>query len=299
MISLTDVALRDGLQMESVHLPTDKKYELFQKLARCGYERLEITSFASPQWIPQLGDASLLCDQIFKNLPSIETMAFVPNEKGLERFLAYPIPWVSLFVAVSETFNQKNVNKSRLQTLEELALLVMRARKEKRKVRVYVSTTFGCPYEGKVIDKELFNILTRVVQISPDEVALSDTIGVATPNQVKNVVSQFAKMFPKEKIVLHLHNTYGLAIASALTGAEWGITHFDGATGGIGGCPYAKGATGNVGSEALNYAFFRIGHTPSFSAQSIFEAVKLEKDLGLKIQSPLFDIWDRGGKLFE
>jgi hydroxymethylglutaryl-CoA lyase len=270
-------------------------------LARCGYQRLEITSFSHPKWMPQFADSDSLCRDLFKKKApaNLELMAFVPNETGLERLLKYPIKWVSCFIATSETFNQKNVNASIEQTLEDVSAIVKRAHKGKCKVRVYVSTVFGCPYEGEINDKKLFPLLKGVAKLSPDEIALSDTIGVATPVQVRSVLKKFAKFFPVRATALHLHNTYGMALASAEAGYQLGVRRFDGSTGSIGGCPYAKGATGNVAAEELAYLFYRIGARPSFARDSILKTLAtLSGPLGLPVKSRLHDIWSRGGTLY-
>src|SRR4051812_44521896 len=165
MLHLTDVTLRDGLQMESP-VAVEKKAALFHKLLPCGFSRLEVASFVHPKWVPQFADSDTLCRTLFPTGETEktwgagpETMAFVPNEKGLERLLRYPIPWASTFVAASETFNQKNVNEPIQATLTGLENLIKRAHAERRQVRVYVSTVFGCPYEGAIKDKDLFALL--------------------------------------------------------------------------------------------------------------------------------------------
>jgi hydroxymethylglutaryl-CoA lyase len=223
-------------------------------------------------------------------------MAFVPNLKGLERLLAFPIPWASTFLATSETFHHKNVNASIGETLEELKQILKRVRAEGRKLRLYVSTVFGCPYEGQLNEDLIINVLRKAADLGPDEITLSDTIGVAVPDQVKRIGKRFLEFFPKESTAFHFHNTYGLALAAAQAGFELGVRKFDGATGGIGGCPYAKGATGNVATEELAYAFYRQGALPNFPADSLKSALDyLGRDLKLELSSKLFDIWEKGG----
>jgi hydroxymethylglutaryl-CoA lyase len=296
---LTDVTLRDGLQMEAKTIPVQKKAELFHKLLGCGYARLEITSFANPKWMPQFADSEDFCQHVFTpaERTATELMAFVPNEKGLERLLRYPIPWASAFVAVSETFNQKNVNQPIGETLSALGKIIARARGEHRRVRVYVSTVFGCPYEGAIPEKKLFETLGRVIDLGPDEVALSDTIGVAVPADVDRILPRFLESYPKDQTAMHFHNTYGMALANIATAWRLGVSRFDGSTGGIGGCPYAKGATGNVASEEIAYAFFREkpGLFP-FDRQAMQAALSfLQRDLGLTLHSSLAEILTKGG----
>jgi hydroxymethylglutaryl-CoA lyase len=300
-VHITDVTLRDGLQMEK-SIAASLKLALFDKLVACGYDRLEVTSFSHPKWMPQFADSEAFCQLLYqspKKLPDLEWMAFVPNERGLERLLAYPIPWVSAFVAASETFNQKNVNADIATTLTALKPLVVKAQAAGRKVRLYVSTVFGCPYEGAIDEAKLFTTLNGVAALNPDEIALSDTIGVALPGQVRAIVKKFANTYPIEKTALHLHDTYGLAVAGCEAGFEVGIRRFDGSTGSIGGCPYAKGATGNVAAEELQYLFRRLGAVPEFRGTEIQAALEtLRTDLGLTVKSRLNDIWQRGGTLY-
>lgn len=294
---LTDVTLRDGLQMEKP-IALDVKLQLFEKLLACKYGRLEITSFVNPKWVPQFADSSAFCSKLFSQTFPIETMAFVPNEKGLQRLVQFPIDWVSAFVAASETFNQKNVNASIQDTLKELSAIVALAHQEKRKVRVYVSTVFGCPYEGKMEPKKLHVLLKQVADLGADEIALSDTIGVGVPHQVAQVLEGVLKVYPKESIAMHLHNTYGLALSNIFEGLRFGITKFDGTTGGIGGCPYAKGATGNVGTDDILYALFRTGLVKEFPDREMRAVYAQLKDMQLNLHSQLAGIAERGGSFY-
>ncbi|MCB0403897.1 MAG: hydroxymethylglutaryl-CoA lyase [Bdellovibrionales bacterium] len=306
-IHFTDVTLRDGLQAEPSPIVLEKKLALFERLRRCGYARLEITSFVHPKWIPQLADSAELCDAIFKRgastpkagAPPMEFMAFVPNEKGLDRLLQYRIPWASAFVATSAAFNQKNVNKTVDETLRELQELGTKVRAEKRRWRLYVSTVFGCPYEGAHRLEHTLEILKKAADLGPDEIALSDTIGVALPEQVERILNGFLKCYPAEKTALHLHDTYGLALSCAEQGYRMGVRRFDGSTGGVGGCPYAKGASGNVASESLLYAFSRQNRMHSVPFTEILKTIEhMATDLKLTVHSRLYEIVRRGGKLY-
>ncbi len=299
MVRLTDVTLRDGLQMEAP-LANPKKVELLHKLIPCGYSRLEITSFVNPKWVPQFQDAEGFCKEVFaKPAKYPELMAFVPNSKGLERMLAFPIPWVSLFVAASETFNKKNVNQSIAETLEEAGRVIQAAKAAGRKTRLYVSTVFGCPYEKSISDSQLDKVLGEAARLDPDEMALSDTIGVALPSQVEKVLGRFSKVYPLGRTALHLHDTYGLAVANILTAYRLGVKSFDGSSGGIGGCPYAKGATGNVATEKIAYALHREGALPKFEAAPLRELLAWLGTNGLNLSSSIADIFKRGGTLYE
>lgn len=296
MIQITDVTLRDGLQMEA-KVPTKDKVALYKELLHCGYQRLEVTSFVHPKWVPQFEDAEALLTEISKIETKTETMAFVPNTKGMERFLKFQIPWATTFVAASETFNKKNVNATIDETLADLKNIVALAKKENRKVRIYVSTVFGCPYEGKIDPKSLLVTLKKVVECEPHEVALSDTIGVALPKEVKEVVDHFAKLYPQKNTALHLHNTYGLAMANIMAGFENGIRLFDGSTGGIGGCPYAKGATGNAASDEIQYVFSRLENAV-FNLEATKKVFANLRTLKVPLHSSLSEIESRGGTVY-
>lgn len=294
----TDVTLRDGLQAESKVVPVDKKLELYRKIVGSAPERIEFTSFVHPKWIPQLADAEAFCEAVAKEKSKgPELMAFVPNSKGLERLLKFDIPWASVFIATSETFNKKNVNASIDETLEELKKVLAAAHSAGRKLRIYISTVFGCPYEGDLSDAQVMKVLKQVASLGPDEIALSDTIGVGTPSAVKRIVGAFAKEFDLKKTALHLHDTYGLAAANAFAGFESGVQSFDGSSGGIGGCPYAKGATGNVALEDLRYLFRRVGQDLKFSPAASFDATSFLEALGFSVHGKLHDILKKGGKV--
>jgi len=293
---LTDVTLRDGLQAESQIVSLDHKLELLNLLSNCQFSRLEITSFVNPKWIPQLSDSEKLCEAWFKKKHSQETMAFVPNVKGCERLLQFPISWVSCFVAASATFNQKNINASIEDTLKELEGVISLAKSQNRKTRVYISTVWGCPYENEIDLQKLESLFQRVSQLNANEIALSDTIGVATPEAVKKVLNVSAKYFPLSKTALHFHNTYGFALANIQAGLEMGVESFDGSLGGVGGCPYAKGATGNAASDDIRNLLFRENKVASFPKKEIEVALKfLKEKLGLTLHSSLANIQEKGG----
>lgn len=295
-VTLTDVTLRDGLQSEGQIVSVESKLKLLEFLSQCQFERLEITSFVNPKWIPQLADAEKLCELWFSQSLPQETMAFVPNAKGCERLLKFPIPWVSCFVAASPTFNQKNVNASIDESLKEIESVLSVAKAAKRKVRVYVSTVWGCPYEGDISVSKLEPIFQRLSKSGADEIALSDTIGVATPDSIRSVLNQTSKFFPFSKIALHLHNTYGFALANIQVAYDSGVRSFDGSLGGVGGCPYAKGATGNVSSDELKNLFFRQNKIKTFPKDEIKKTLEfLRKDLGLSLNSSLAKIQEKGG----
>lgn len=295
----TDVTLRDGLQMESRVLSVDEKFRLLLSLARCGYDRIEITSFVNPTRMPQFADAEAFCQKVFSYTEALPPlMAFIPNTRGLDRLEKFPIPWAACFVSVSEAFNQRNVNATIDESLAQVEAIVKKTRELKRKVRVYVSTVFGCPYQGPIPESTLLRVLRAVAAFEPDEIALGDTIGVATPSAVKKVLAELKAFYPIEKTAAHLHGTYGMGLLTAHAAYEAGVRKFDGATGGIGGCPYAKGASGNLSSEDLLYSFVREGFRKGFAAAEIQNTLKNLQDLGLKPQGALSAVWQKGGSWY-
>lgn len=299
-VTLVDVTLRDGLQLAGRVLSLPEKIALWEAVrAASGPEdRLEVTSFVSPKWMPQFADAVELAAHVAKTSPPDvlrRSMAFVPNDRGLDRFLATPFGWAAGFLSVTETFHEKNVNTTRDATLQALPGWTKRCHDAGRKFRLYLSTAFGCPYEGKVSEDEVRRLVARGFAAGADEVAVSDTIGVALPEAVTSLVAKLAQDGPVERLALHLHNTYGFAAAAALAGASLGVSAFDGALAGLGGCPYAKGATGNVALEDLAYAFARAGRRPVADWTPYQSAVSLLEKQGHPVRSRLGELWARGG----
>ena len=248
-VVIYEVGPRDGLQNEPDAVPTGAKLELVSRLAGTGLRRIEITSFVSPRWIPQLADA----DALAASVPEVEGVrysALVPNEQGYERFAtAGRVRVAAAFVSASETHNRKNVNCSVDEQVERIRRVVERAGADDVPVRAYVSTVCGCPYEGPVASAAVVKLVRRLLEIGIAEISLGDTIGVGHPGQVRRLVEDVAREAPLERIALHLHDTYGRALANVAAGYEAGVRSFDAALGGLGGCPYAPGASGNVATE--------------------------------------------------
>lgn len=250
-VDLCEVGPRDGLQNETDILTTDIKARLISELVDAGLRRIEVTSFVSPEWIPQLADA----DQLVGLLPEktgVRYAGLVPNLPGWERFHSSGrLHDIALFISVSETHNQKNVNKPVAAHFERLRQVIERASEAGVPSRVYVSTAFGCPYEGKVAQGAAVELASQLHAVGADEIAIGDTIGVGVPRQVKSMIKAMSDVLPIDAIVLHLHDTYGRALANAMAGYEAGIRKFDSSLGGLGGCPYAPGASGNLATEDL------------------------------------------------
>lgn len=251
-VMIKEVGPRDGLQNEKTAIPTEDKIAWINQLSQTGLTYIEITSFVHPKWVPQLADALEVATRI-ERAPGVIYAALVPNQKGLEKALAAEVDEVAVFMSASETHNRKNINKSIEETFPVLEEVVRAAKQEGKTVRGYVSTVFGCPYEGNVSVEQVIRVSERLFDMGIDELSLGDTIGVATPKQVQELLEIVLKRFPKEKLAMHFHDTRGTALANILISLEMGITTFDSSLGGLGGCPYAPGASGNVATDDLVY----------------------------------------------
>lgn len=260
-VKVKEVGPRDGLQNEKEHVSTVEKIEWINQLSDTGLSYVEITSFVHPKWIPQLGDAVDVAKRINRK-EGVTYAALVPNEKGLERALEADIDEVSIFMSASEAHNRKNINKSISETYPVLSPVVQTAKEEGKTVRAYVSTAFGCPYDGNVEVDQVLSVCQRLFEMGIDECSIGDTIGVANPLQVEQVLTSLSQHFSKDQLALHFHNTRGTALANVLTALQLGFTTFDSSLGGLGGCPYAKGASGNLATDDLLYMLEEMGiHT--------------------------------------
>ncbi|MEZ4405563.1 MAG: hydroxymethylglutaryl-CoA lyase [Polyangiales bacterium] len=270
-VSVYEVSPRDGLQNEAVTVPTPSKLRLIEALLAAGLRRLEVTSFVSPRWVPQLADAEELC----RLLPKVEgasLSALCPNRQGLDRALSTGLEEVAVFLSVSETHNRRNVNKTVAQTLDAFKEVVGPAREKGVRVRGYLSTLWGCPYEGEVDPRRGVEITRKLLDMGCYEVSLGDTIGVGTPRQTKRVLELFLAEFPADKLALHFHDTRGTALANVLVGLEMGVRTFDASVGGLGGCPYAPGAAGNLATEDLVYTLHGMGIATGVDLEKLVEA---------------------------
>jgi hydroxymethylglutaryl-CoA lyase len=270
-VILTEVGPRDGLQNEKGNIPTAEKVAFIDGLIDAGFQRVEATSFVSPKWVPQMADAAEVYQKLQKK-PGVKYIALVPNEKGMEVALKNNVNAIAVFTAASETFNKKNINRSIEESLQDIQGLVKQAQEKKIWVRGYISTAFGCPYEGKISPAAVVQVTKRLLEMKIDEVSIGDTIGVANPKQVEEVVGLLLKETNAEKIALHFHDTRGTALANVLTGLQLGVTKFDSSAGGLGGCPYAPGAAGNVATEDLVYMLQGMGIETGINLEKLSRA---------------------------
>lgn len=277
-IRIHEVGLRDGLQNEAAFIPTRDKIELAGMLADAGLSRIELTSFVSPRWIPQLADHDAVAAETPRR-PGVQLSALVPNRRGLEGAKAANLDAIAIFLSASEAHSKKNINKSIDEALAVLSDVAKAALEAGMWVRGYVSTVFGCPYEGAVDPEKPHEIVHRLFEMGVCEVSLGDTIGVANPKQVRDFVRRLARDLPLEKLALHMHDTRGTALANVLAGLDTGITTFDSAFGGLGGCPYAPGASGNLATEDLVYMLEGMGYETGVDLDLLIRASERVSDL--------------------
>ena len=251
-VSIYEVSPRDGLQNELECLSVGNKKLLVQGLVGAGLRRVEVTSYVSPRWIPQLADAGELTADLARP-DGVRFSALCPNTRGLERAATAGIEEIAVFLSASPKHNQKNTNRTIERSLEVFSELVPLALKQGMAVRAYISTVWGCPYEGEVSLARVVDIAQALDEFGCYQLSFGDTIGVGTPSQTSDICERLMTHFDLEKIALHLHDTRGMALANALVGLQHGIRHFDSSVAGIGGCPYAPGAAGNLATEDLVY----------------------------------------------
>lgn len=270
-VSVYEVSPRDGLQNEPNVVALDAKKQLIQALIESGLRRIEITSFVSPKWVPQLADAEELASTM-RAPEGVTFSALCPNSKGLERALATGLPEIAVFMSASETHNMKNINKTIDRTLGVFSEIIPPAREAGIRVRAYVSTMWGCPYEGPVSPEASVKIARRLLDMGCYQIALSDTIGTGTPRQTHDILSRALDVMEVDQISMHMHDTRGTALANILVGLEMGIRHFDASVGGLGGCPYAPGAAGNVATEDLVFLLHGMGIETGIDLDKLIEA---------------------------
>lgn len=258
MIRLIEVGPRDGLQNEATTVPTEDKVQFINALSESGVDEIEASAFVSPKWVPQLADANEVFAQI-KRRPNVTYSALVPNEKGLDRALAANIDKIAVFTAASEKFNRKNINASIARSLVRFVPVIRRAKEANLPIRGYVSTSFWCPYSGKIEPEAVVDVVQNLVDLGVDDISIGDTIGKAVPEEVDALLEQILPIVPAERLAMHFHNTYGHAVENVLRSYELGIRAFDASVGGVGGCPYAPSSLGNVPTEQVVMALREAG----------------------------------------
>jgi isopropylmalate/homocitrate/citramalate synthase len=265
------VGPRDGLQNEARNIPTADKVAFVDRLSAAGLPVIEVTAFVNPTRVPQMADAADVAAAIERR-PGTRYAALVPNLRGLERALAARVTEVAFTAATSETFSQRNINRTIDAALGEFTAVIARAEAANVPVRAYLSTAFGCPYEGAVPPSRVADLAARLIGMGAFEVAISDTIGIAHPAEVRVVLDAVLARVPAAQVALHFHDTRGMAIANVLTALDYGIRTFDASAGGLGGCPYAPGAAGNVSTEDLLFLLHGLGHPTGIDIDAVARA---------------------------
>jgi hydroxymethylglutaryl-CoA lyase len=284
-VRIVEVGPRDGLQNEASPIATADKIAFVNALSAAGHQVIEVSAFVSPKWVPQMADAADVFAAIDRR-PGTRYTALVPNVAGLKRALDAKVDEVAIFAAASESFSRRNINQSIDESLEGYRAVCEQARAAHLPVRAYVSTAFGCPFEGAIDPSAVARVSGALVEMGAYEVAVSDTIGIAHPGQVPLVVDAVAARLPMQKIALHFHDTRGTALANVLAALHLGISTFDSSAGGLGGCPYAPGATGNLATEDLIYMLDGLGVETGVSLDAVLAASRaIEPRLGHALAS--------------
>ncbi|MER6332539.1 hydroxymethylglutaryl-CoA lyase [Streptomyces sp. NPDC001034] len=281
-VRIYEVGARDGLQNEKGAVPTDVKAEFIRRLADAGLTTVEATSFVHPKWVPQLADAEQLFPQV-RDLPGVELPVLVPNQRGLDRALALGADRIAVFASATESFAKANLNRTVDESLAVFEPVVRQARDAGARVRGYVSMCFGDPWEGAVPLHQVAHVCTALRNMGCDELSLGDTIGVATPGHVQELLNLLNEEgVPTDEIGVHFHDTYGQALANTYAALEHGVTTVDASAGGLGGCPYAKSATGNLATEDLVWMLHGLGietgvDLDRLTATSVWMADRLDR----------------------
>lgn len=282
-VTIKEVGPRDGLQNEKTVIETADKIEWINRLSRTGLKHIEVTSFVNPKWIPPLADSFAVATGI-ERVEGVTYSALVPNMRGMEGFLKADLDEVAVFMSATEAHNQKNINKSIDETFPVLKEVIDEALKNGKRVRGYVSTVFGCPYEGATDVQQALYVSQKLLDLGIHELSLGDTIGVANPLQVQRVLDVFLKAIPANQLAMHFHDTRGMALANVVASLQLGLTTFDGALGGLGGCPYAPGASGNVATDDLVHMLHGMNVATGIEEAALIASAQFMQD---KIGRPL------------
>lgn len=288
-VEIIEVGPRDGLQNEKSFVPTEVKKEFITTLKGAGIKEMELTSFVSPKWVPQMGDAAeIVADCLDSDTRNI---VLAPNKKGIERVYMTECKAVAVFVGVSNTFNQKNINKSTSESLAEVLPLIVELKEKDYFVRACISTAFYCPYEGKVDEDEVLALCGEFVRAGVDELSVADTIGMAAPHESYSLFAKLKDAYPDVLLTAHFHDTRKLALSNILASLQAGVTRFDTSAGGLGGCPFAPGAAGNAATEDVVYMLHRMGIETGVDLEKMLNAIEVVKPhLSRPIESTYFKL---------
>jgi hydroxymethylglutaryl-CoA lyase len=272
-VSIVEVGPRDGLQNEATCLSTASKIEFIEALANAGCQRIEVGSFVSPKWVPQMANSDAVLTQLQRK-SGVTYSALTPNMQGVEQAIACGADEIAIFGAASEAFTQKNINCTIAQSIERFTPVIAYAQAHSIPVRGYVSTVMGCPYSGDVTVQQVVNIAAQLYQLGCYEISLGDTIGVGSPTKTNALIKAVSSVVPINKLAVHFHNTYGQALANVLTAINAGVRIVDTSAAGLGGCPYARGASGNLATEDLVYMLNGMGMPTGIDLDGLIAASK-------------------------
>lgn len=270
-VRIVEVGPRDGLQNEAIMISANDKVSLIEKLTDAGINYIEIGSFVSPKWVPQMSTST----EVFQQLARVDAVtyaALTPNMRGFEAAMAVGVTEVAIFAAASESFSQKNINCSIEESIERFIPIITAAKKANIKVRGYVSCVVGCPYEGNIAAEKVADVAEKLSQLGCYEISLGDTVGVGTPASVTKMLQAVSTRVPVAKLAVHFHDTYGQALTNIYAALQFGISVIDSAIAGLGGCPYAKGASGNVATEDVVYLLNGLGITTGIDFDKLLQA---------------------------
>ncbi|WP_262173002.1 hydroxymethylglutaryl-CoA lyase [Saccharococcus sp. Marseille-Q5394] len=269
-VTIIEVGPRDGLQNEKNHVDEKNKLDFIHSLQAAGIQEMELTSFVSPKWVPQMADAKNI---VAKTEKIGRQFVLAPNEKGADLAIEAGAESIAVFVGVSNTFNKKNINRTTAESMDALEPVIAKLKRDGLFVRACISTAFYCPYEGKIEREEVSNLCRRFVSIGVDELSVADTIGMANPVESYELFTLLREQFPEVLLTAHFHDTRKMAIANIFSALQAGIDRFDTSAGGLGGCPFAPGATGNVATEDVVHMLDSLGIETGVNVEKICEAV--------------------------
>lgn len=272
-VTIVEVGPRDGLQNEKLFVPTEIKKAFIKGLRNAGLKEMELTSFVSPKWVPQMADAAEIVLDCLEE--SAQDIVLAPNRRGVDRVYSTNCKAVAVFVGVSNTFNQKNINKTTADSMTELKPIIAELKEKHYFVRACISTAFYCPYEGKINEDATIQLCREFVEAGVDELSVADTIGMAAPNEAHSLFSKLKLEFPNTLLTAHFHDTRKLALANILASLQAGIDRFDTSAGGLGGCPFAPGAAGNAATEDVVYLLERMGISTGVDLNKLIDAIEI------------------------
>ncbi|MGN7409662.1 hydroxymethylglutaryl-CoA lyase [Sporosarcina sp. SAFN-010] len=291
-VTIIEVGPRDGLQNEKNQVETDVKLEFIRLLKKSGVTEMELTSFVSPKWVPQMSDAPEIMDKADLVERSI---VLAPNAKGVALAQEASAKSIAIFVGVSNTFNQKNINRTTAESVEALAPVILKLKDEGVFVRACISTAFYCPYEGKIEVDDCIELCRQFVALGVDELSVADTIGMANPVESYELFTRLRQSFPSVLLTAHFHDTRKMALANIFASLQAGIDRFDSAAGGLGGCPFADGATGNVATEDVVNMLDSLEISTGIDVKQVCEAVeKIAPHVSRPIESGMYRLYENG-----